>query len=933
MATVVLGVAGRVIGAAVAGPIGAVIGGAVGAVAGSVIDSQIFARGGVGETRVRGARLKSIDLMTSTEGAAIPRQYGRARIVGQVIWSTRFEEKVVEKTESVESGGKGGGSRSSTTEVTTTKYVYFANFAVAFCEGPVRRFGRIWLDGREVDQTKITVRRRHGNESQVADPLIAAKEGENNAPGYRGTAYLVFERLKLEKYGNRLPQVSAEVFRSVGDLEPMIRGVALIPGSTEFGYDPELVKRVTGKNGKGRRPENRHTLLAGTNWEASIDALERLAPECGSVALVVAWFGDDLRCGQCEIRPKVENAEKQTIPHAWSVAGLTRATADVISTIDGKPAYGGAPNDASVIRAIQDLKARGFNVLLYPFVMMDIAEGNSKGNPYSDNTSDSGQPVYPWRGRITCNPAPGYAGTADQTSSAATQINNFYGDAAASDFAASSGTTVVYNGPDEWRYARFILHMAKLCELAGGVDAFCIGSEMVGLTTVRNAIGGFTFVNRLRDLAGEVRLILGGGTHLGYAADWSEYHSHRPADGSGDVLFHLDPLWADDEIDFIGIDNDLPLADWREGTDHLDYDPAGPTIPHDLDYLRSNVEGGEYYDWYYQSPAHRDAQTRTPITDTAYGKPWVFRQKDLRNWWLNLHRNRPGGVESGTPTDWVPQSKPIWFTEVGCPAVDKGANQPNVFVDPKSSESFFPYYSSRAQDDAIQRAYLEAIIGYWADNANNPASSVYSGRMVRTGRVFAWCWDARPPPSFPTDRSTWADAANWRRGHWLTGRLGTAPARETFEAVLDDSGFGAHRLVGPIPGVVDGVTADQVLAPRGILEALATVHGVDTVESGGRLVFQARAGRGPAVVLAADDLVSPDQQDAAAAWMATRSQESELPTAVRLGYGDPVRDDQPAAAEARRFAAGARRVLEAGLPMTMAAGAGGAVSTATAVSG
>ena len=42
------------------------------------------------------------------------------------------------------------------------------------------------------------------------------------------------------------------------------------------------------------------------------------------------------------------------------------------------------------------------------------------------------------------------------------------------------------------------------------------------------------------------------------------------------------------------------------------------------------------------------------------------------------------------PTDWVPESKPIWFTELGAPAIHRGANQSNVFLDPKSSESFAP---------------------------------------------------------------------------------------------------------------------------------------------------------------------------------------------------------------------------------------------------
>ena len=34
--------------------------------------------------------------------------------------------------------------------------------------------------------------------------------------------------------------------------------------------------------------------------------------------------------------------------------------------------------------------------------------------------------------------------------------------------------------------------------------------------------------------------------------------------------FHLDPLWASPDVDFIGIDNYMPLTDWRDGATHLD---------------------------------------------------------------------------------------------------------------------------------------------------------------------------------------------------------------------------------------------------------------------------------------------------------------------------------------------------------------------------
>ncbi len=70
----------------------------------------------------------------------------------------------------------------------------------------------------------------------------------------------------------------------------------------------------------------------------------------------------------------------------------------------------------------------------------------------------------------------------------------FVGTAAPGDFTIV-GDAVVYDGPDEWCYRRFILHYAKLCKAAGGVDAFLIGSELRGLTTLRSSPTHYPFVN------------------------------------------------------------------------------------------------------------------------------------------------------------------------------------------------------------------------------------------------------------------------------------------------------------------------------------------------------------------------------------------------------------------------------------------------------
>lgn len=44
--------------------------------------------------------------------------------------------------------------------------------------------------------------------------------------------------------------------------------------------------------------------------------------------------------------------------------------------------------------------------------------------------------------------------------------------------------------------------------------------------------------------------------------------------------------------------------------------------------------------------------------------------------------------------------------------------------------------------------------------------------MVHVPECAAWTWDARPYPFFPELTGVWTDVANWRLGHWLTGRLG-----------------------------------------------------------------------------------------------------------------------------------------------------------------
>jgi hypothetical protein len=426
-------------------------------------------------------------------------------------------------------GGENAGAKGFGLE--QDEDVVGASFAVAFCEGEVHRLGRIWADGQLLDTQGLTLRFYRGTEEQLPDGLIAATQG-GVAPAYRELCYLVIEQLPLNRFGNRIPHLSVEPCRVVGDMEYDITAVTVIPGATEFGYDPAPRVRIAGPG--QTLGENTHVSASVSDWTASIDELLALCPNLEHVSLVVAWFGNDLRCSHCSIGPRVEAAARTVLGAEWSVAGLGRGDVPVVSSHEGGAAYGGTPSDASVLAAIADLKARGLKVTLYPMVMMDIPVGNGLPDPHGETE----QAAYPWRGRISCHPAPGRPGTPDQTVAASGQVASF---------AAS--------------YRQMVLHYAGLAVAAGGVDPLIIGSEMRGLTTVRGADNSFPFVSALVTLAADVRALVGAGTVLTYAADWSEYSGYQP--GGDAKFFHLDPLWSSPEIDAVGIDNYMPLADWR----------------------------------------------------------------------------------------------------------------------------------------------------------------------------------------------------------------------------------------------------------------------------------------------------------------------------------------------------------------------------------
>ncbi len=204
MASQVLGVAGAVVGSFFGMP-------EVGYMVGSSLGAALFPPPGQD-----GPRIGELAVQKSTYGAPIPIVYGAYRLSGSVIWAT----PLVEHAHEGDSGSGGGGGAGTT-------YTYTCSFAVLICAG-VHGVSRIWADAKLIydagQDDPVSFKAGGyaiytGTEDQLPDPTIEADKGVGSTPAYRGLTYFVFTDLELEKFGNRIPNLSFEVSTTVTETD------------------------------------------------------------------------------------------------------------------------------------------------------------------------------------------------------------------------------------------------------------------------------------------------------------------------------------------------------------------------------------------------------------------------------------------------------------------------------------------------------------------------------------------------------------------------------------------------------------------------------------------------------------------------------------------------------------------------------------------
>lgn len=176
----------------VGGPTGAQIGWV--AASAYMASKQEIKQGTVGDLRIQ----------TASYGTAIPVVIGKQRVSGNIIWS---DEKKVYEIKSRQ--GKGGPS--------TVTNGYTISMLIAICAGPILGVSRIWADGDLIVDGRTAVKPLIGelylgDMTQTADPTYEAVVGADNAPAYRGLAYISLTNFDLG-VGGRVPQFSFEVVK------------------------------------------------------------------------------------------------------------------------------------------------------------------------------------------------------------------------------------------------------------------------------------------------------------------------------------------------------------------------------------------------------------------------------------------------------------------------------------------------------------------------------------------------------------------------------------------------------------------------------------------------------------------------------------------------------------------------------------------------
>lgn len=357
--------------------------------------------------------------------------------------------------------------------------------------------------------------------------------------------------------------------------------------------------------------------------------LKNAFPNLNEIALYISWFANGVNVENVQLKPGIENYPNEEYASAdWSVGNYDRNSAHRISRDKNGYRFGGTIDNQLLSEFINTVNQSGIKVVLCPIVRIDDMQMS-------------------WSGDMNGN---------------ATNVKDFY-----------------YS-----QYKPFILHYAELLKSKTNC-VLSIGSELKGLTSIKSEDNTFPFIDCLIDLAAEVKLVTEGNVSVTYFANYYEYFS---VDG---CLRPMDKLWADKNINYVGINGHFPLTDIEDSEITVNDIQTG---------WQAN-EGIEYYRNY-------DGST----VEIKQDEPWN-QWKNIQYWQSNLHNNWDNVTSTIYPTEWMPNMKPI-LLKFSCASVDKASNEPCIFT--TGPDGLFSRHSNKCPDFAIQSKALRATLENFEDS-------------------------------------------------------------------------------------------------------------------------------------------------------------------------------------------------------------------------
>lgn len=380
-------------------------------------------------------------------------------------------------------------------------------------------------------------------------------------------------------------------------------------------------------------------------------------PNLKKVGIICSWFINETDISSATIKPGAENAQNSS---EWQVGNYTKENAHQITICETKGSkivnFGGTVSDKKLLAYIDKLNDLGIEVAFYPLIMVDDA-------------------AKTWRGYITGSPE---------------DVARFYKE----------------------QYKPFIKHYAEL--LQDRVKIFYIGSELEGLTSIKDEQNQFPFVDKLISLAQKVKNAVPK-SEVSYAANWTEYHLCHGG------LRPLDNLWSHPAIGFVGISYYMPL------TNEQDQDL------HNVETIKKGFDSGEGKDYY-----------------TVGGEQFSFSDpnaawKNLKEWHASKHYEWDG--KNSYKTSWSPD-KQIVLSEFGCPSVDKATDAPHLHG------QNLPKNSNGEVDNIIQIVTIRAFLEH-----------IKESNFIREG--FCYGYDSRGRGW----HKIYADGNQYATGHWIDGKF------------------------------------------------------------------------------------------------------------------------------------------------------------------